>query len=80
MSVCHLHLQIPVERSELRISQSFNDKTSNIKSDALRSEMIIPRTPSPEAPDEGLDGLSLDEIRRLARERLAEVKVSFPPS
>ncbi|OIW27358.1 hypothetical protein CONLIGDRAFT_645633 [Coniochaeta ligniaria NRRL 30616] len=42
--------------------------------DALQSEMIIPRPPSSDAPDEGLEGLSLDEIRRLARERLADVK------
>lgn len=40
--------------------------------------MIIPRSPGPEASDdEGLEGLSLDDIRRLARERLADVKVSY---
>ncbi|KAB5582772.1 hypothetical protein GE09DRAFT_1246627 [Coniochaeta sp. 2T2.1] len=42
--------------------------------DALQSEMIILRTPSPEPAEDELDHLSQEDIRRLARERLAEVK------
>ncbi|KAJ9165032.1 hypothetical protein NKR19_g821 [Coniochaeta hoffmannii] len=42
--------------------------------DALRSEMVIPRTPSPDVADDRLRGLTLDHIMQLARERLAEVK------
>jgi hypothetical protein len=38
--------------------------------------MIIPRAPSPALPaDDGLEGLTEGDIRRLARERLADVKV-----
>jgi len=39
--------------------------------------MVIPRTPSPDVADDRLRGLTLDHIMQLARERLAEVKVSF---
>jgi hypothetical protein len=39
--------------------------------------MVIPRTPSPDMSEEGLEGLSLADVRRLARERLADVKVSY---
>lgn len=50
-------------------------------SDALRSEMIIPRSPSPDVANDLLEGLSLDDIRRLASERIVqvndEVKVCF---
>ncbi|KAH7155352.1 hypothetical protein B0J13DRAFT_521506 [Dactylonectria estremocensis] len=45
---------------------------------ALQAQMIIPRTPSPAMPvpkDDGLSRLSEAEIRRLASERLREVKV-----
>lgn len=40
-------------------------------SDALQKELIIPRSPSPEAIDE----LSEADIRRLAAERLDEINV-----
>jgi hypothetical protein len=38
--------------------------------------MIVPRTPSPEASIV-VEDLSLEELQRLARERLAQVKVSY---
>ncbi|EOO00073.1 hypothetical protein UCRPA7_4505 [Phaeoacremonium minimum UCRPA7] len=39
--------------------------------EALKEEMIIPRSPS---PDLQLNGLAADEIARLAKERLAQIK------
>lgn len=39
---------------------------------ALRNEMILPRSPSPAL---SVDGLGREEVERLARERLAEIKV-----
>jgi len=50
------------------------------ETDALRTELIIPRTPSPSpVPSlsglEDIEDLSPEDLRRLARERLAEIKV-----
>lgn len=46
-------------------------------SDDLRNEMIVPRTPNPGLSDEvEVEELSEEELRRLARERLAEIRVS----
>lgn len=41
--------------------------------DALKGEMVIPRSPSLPSPS-AVDDLSEEEIRRLAEERLAEIK------
>ncbi|KAH8888303.1 hypothetical protein GQ53DRAFT_826446 [Thozetella sp. PMI_491] len=43
---------------------------------ALQAEMIIPRPPSqtPEADEVDIDGLSVDELRRIARKRRREIK------
>jgi hypothetical protein len=41
--------------------------------DALQREMIIPRSPTPD-PD-NIDNLPTEELQRLARERLAQIKV-----
>lgn len=50
--------------------------------DALKQELIIPRTPSPEpspCPEtKTVDDLSPQEIRRLAQERLSELQASSP--
>ncbi|KAB5582774.1 hypothetical protein GE09DRAFT_1076383 [Coniochaeta sp. 2T2.1] len=47
--------------------------------DALRKEMIVPRTPSPDPVPEGVEGLSQAELQRLAAERLAQIKTEKKP-
>ncbi|OIW27445.1 hypothetical protein CONLIGDRAFT_633807 [Coniochaeta ligniaria NRRL 30616] len=47
--------------------------------DGLRSEMIVPRTPSPDPAARGIAGLSQEEVQRLAEERLAEIKKEKKP-
>jgi hypothetical protein len=42
--------------------------------DALRQEMIIPRTPSP-TPAQVLAGLDQAELQRLAMERLIDLRI-----
>lgn len=50
--------------------------------DALKQELIIPQTPSPEpgpSPDpQTVDNLSPEQVRRLAQERPSEIQVSRP--
>jgi hypothetical protein len=51
-------------------------RTANTSQDDLRSEMIVPRSPSPDASAE-LETLGEEELRQLASERLFELKVSY---
>ncbi|CAM1504809.1 Fc.00g024000.m01.CDS01 [Cosmosporella sp. VM-42] len=51
-----------------------SDSTIDLMTDALRREMIIPRSPSPEPRDTAVADLSEGELRRLAGERLEQIK------